>query len=146
MTPTEAAWFAGYVDGDGCITIERRVVLGKRRPLLIVDSADVELIEELVRLVGGYVTKKTRYKAEHRQAFSWRLTGANQVISVLKEIRPFMRCKFKCARADMLIEGWRRTTPRNGFYTAALKEEKELFDSSFRALGVGRGRRQSLES
>ena len=59
MTPTEAAYFAGIIDGEGTVTV---VIsdLGRSfpqlRPRLMISSTDYELLEWLVQF-GGNVYK-----------------------------------------------------------------------------------------
>ena len=144
IAPENAAWLAGYIDGDGCICLGSKPGYAHRSPLLIIDSADRELLDHVASLVGGTLTIKKKYQAHHRQCWSWRLLGSNNVIFVLNELLPYLRCAFKAERARMLINEWRACTPRNGAYSAELAARKSEFQQRFLAIGTGRGKRAGL--
>lgn len=138
MRDIDAAWAAGYIDGDGCICLysnERRY----RKLTVSVDSTDIELIDEMIRLAGGTVVKKKRAKKHHRQAYTWRLYGSDKIISFLTQVEPFMRCMAKKERALLIIREWRELTPRNGFYTDELRALKDDFEERFLSIGSQRG-------
>lgn len=138
----DAAWLAGYIDGDGSIGLYRNN--GKRAsrtPVLVIDSCDHEILGFVVGLVGGSVVTKPRSKSHHRQAMTWRLRGPRKVIPVLRQILPFMRCAFKLERARLLIEEFNLCTVPNGMYSPARKANKRDFEASFMALGSNRGSR-----
>ena len=139
MKPEEAAWLAGYMDGDGCVCLGSKSGRSWRSPIIVIDSCDMELLDAARALVGGRLVVKRRYSDRHRQAWSLRLTGADDVISVLTALRPFMRCAAKCERADMLINEWRACTPKNGFYSEADRTAKARFEERFLAIGSDRG-------
>ena len=140
----DAAWIAGFIDGDGWICIGKA---GKRfrRPIVVADSADLEILEHLLDIVGGTIVKKTKAKDHHRQAYTWRLAGVEKIISLLKRVEPYMKCVFKKKRSLLLIDKWHDVTPRNGFYTDEMLENKIKFEREFMDLGMGRGRRSYTE-
>ena len=144
ITELEAAWIAGFIDGDGAIMLAK---VGKRfrRPLVAADSADLEILEFLSEKVGGTIIKKTRAKDHHRQAYTWRLAGVGKIIGLLKRIEGHMKCDFKKQRARIIITRWNEVTPRNGFYDDLMMSRKIKFEEDFLALGVGRGRRSYTE-
>jgi len=134
----DAAWAAGYIDGDGCICLysnDRR----HKKLTISVDSTDTELIDEMLRLAGGTVVRKKRSKEHHRQAYTWRLYGSDKIISFLTQVEPFMRCTAKKERAQLIVREWRDLTPRNGFYTDELRALKDDFEERFLSIGSRRG-------
>ena len=131
------------LDADGCITMYRNGTF--RKPVIVVDNTDREIIDELVRLHGGSVVRKKKYSAHHRQAWSWRVLGTNNIIAFLEKVYPFMRCAFKRERARMFLEEWREVTPRNGRYTPEQRRGKMAFEKRFMNLGAGRGKRSYTE-
>lgn len=143
MKSTEAAWLAGYIDGDGCISITHK---GRkwRTPIIAIDSADKELLDRVAGLLGGTVILKPKTRTLHRQVYTWRLYGTEKVIAALTELSPFLQCKFKKDRANMIIREWRSCTPRNGRYTPEVTVLKANFEKRFLALGEGRGSRTRL--
>jgi hypothetical protein len=147
LGPEDAAWLAGYIDGDGTIGIYRRDRKEKKATrivLLSIDSCDMELLEHVIRLVGGSVVKKKKYAEHHRQGWTWRRVGSRQICGVLRQILPYMRCQFKKERARMIIEEWASVTPLNGAYSPQQAAAKIEFEQRFLALGKGRGKRATL--
>ena len=96
MTPTEAAYFAGIIDGEGTVTV---VIsdLGRSfpqlRPRLMISSTDYELLEWLVQF-GGNVYKSHR-KAKKGCKFLWTWTSEKQteVIRILEQVQPYLILK-----------------------------------------------------
>ena len=140
MKETDAAWLAGYIDGDGCICLSKRWSKSARSPELAADSCDIELLERVKALAGGYINKKSNRKvASHREGWHWRLHGSLQVVAVLKQLLPYLTCADKAARAKMLVEEWASCTPRNGCYTIAMLAAKDDFEKRFLSIGFRRG-------
>lgn len=110
-----------------------------RSPNIVIDNTDIEILEKLLMIYGGSLVAKRRQADHHRQAWSWRLYGANQIISFLRIIEPYMMCAAKKARARMLIDRYKSVTPRNGRYTDEMIQEKVQFEDEFMAIGAGRG-------
>ncbi len=133
----ESAWAAGFMDGDGCISLARRNRF--KRPEIVADSTDRELLEEMKRLFGGTIVIKKKYKEHHRQAWHWRLHGSDRVRAMLTAVLPHMRCQVKKQRGQLLLDEWREVTPRNGHYTEEAASRKLDFEARFAAIGAGRG-------
>ncbi len=144
MLDTEAAWLAGYIDGDGSISLYAKSGRKFRHPILIIDSTDPELLDEVERLLGGTRTKKTKTQDHHRQCYSWRLYGANNILEALKHIQPYLRCSVKKRRALMLLDDWKNVTSPNGRYCETQLKAKLEFERQFMLLGQGRGSRIKL--
>jgi hypothetical protein len=144
MTKEQAAWLAGYIDGDGCICLTYGGKKGSRyrTARIVIDSCDPELLDHVAEITGmGNLITKKKTIDHHRQARSWRLSGMSNVLSILEEIHPYMRCAVKKARATMLLSEWKNCTPRNGVYSAEAKNRKQNFEAAFLAIGEGRGKR-----
>lgn len=138
---TEHAWAAGIIDGDGCLTLKKSAMgKGYAKPLLVVDNTDIEILQELQRLYGGNAfVKKKKSAVHHRQAWSWRVTGADKLITCLECVYPYMHCPSKKERARLVLEEYKLATPRNGYYTPDLRVIRENWEESYRAAGSGRG-------
>lgn len=147
MLETEKAWLAGYIDGDGCITVYKKT--GKESHyvsmMVAIDSADPELLEEVSRIAGGNIITKKKYDDNHRQTYTWRLCGSAKIIALLRELLPYFRCNFKKGRAKLLVERWEQCTPGNGRYSVEQLQQKKELVRDIMDLGVGRGRRILLE-
>lgn len=140
MNSLDAAWLAGFIDGDGCITLSKR---RHYTPLLVIDSCDAELLEKVKRIIGaGYVCCKPKYKNHHRQAWSFRLNNFEVLCGVLREIYPFLSCNVKKQRAAIVLEEWGAIKSTTGVsLTNWQKQEMKRLADKFFAIGEGRGSR-----
>lgn len=151
MKDIDAAWLAGYIDGDGCISLcasrNRHGNVGRRIPHVAVDSCDIELLERVKSLVGaGHIVQKaSRTKSpHHRPAWHWKIRNGPKVLALLREIAPYLRCVDKKRRAELLIDRWESCTSRNGWYTPEQSAMKTKFEEDFLAIGHRRGIRERL--
>ncbi|SNT65121.1 hypothetical protein SAMN05421812_12048 [Asanoa hainanensis] len=136
----EKAWVAGILDGDGCVTLHGYAASkAYRKPLIVVDSTDIEILQELSRLYGGGLVVKKKAKDHHLQAWTWRLYGSDKVLALIADVLPYMRCAVKVDRATLLANEYKHVTRRNGYYTPDARARKEAFEARFMAIGAGRG-------
>lgn len=138
MTDLEVGWAAGILDGEGSVLDgEGSVLLDKRtawrRPKLAVTSTDIEIVQGLHQLFGGAVIS-VKYKLSRRPCWTWRLSGAEAVLDVLRQLAPHLRCPKKRARAELLLRHFPAIYSRNGFYTETQKLEKHDFETRFFAV------------
>lgn len=96
MEPTELAYAAGYIDGEGCLTLlaqeqnsrTRRLSL---RPILIVSGTDERALLHLQQLFGG--RRHTQFRAApQRPCHFWSLVG-DELGTCLLAIRPYLWVK-----------------------------------------------------
>ena len=110
LTPEQAAYIAGIVDGEGCISyrMERdmRLVSGhKRYPALKVEvgNTNEELILWLLAVVGEGVTTKARsyQNKNHKPHYSivWK---ANRALALLEQVLPYLT--IKKSRAQLMLD------------------------------------------
>lgn len=129
MTGTERGWLAGIIDGEGSVFMDRRGTW--RRPGMSVSSTDLEILLELKRLVGGSIHSNKLHGKMKKPQWCWKYNGARQVLAVLKKLSPLLRCPQKKARAEILLKEYTTVTPRNGFYTPAMRVKKADFERRF---------------
>jgi len=55
----EFAWAADVVDADGCVTMRPPSGGSFRHPFVVVDSTDLEILQELASLFGGRIVSKS---------------------------------------------------------------------------------------
>ena len=142
MKENDAAWLAGYIDGDGCISLIRQSGRnGARKPIVAISSCDRELLEKARSIIGaGSLSVKGRSRnPAHRDCYHYQLHGSRQVLGLMRSILPFMGCADKIARAKMIVEEWEGCTPRNGCYTSEMLALKDSFERRFLAIGHRRG-------
>lgn len=135
MTPIELGWLAGILDGEGSILLASRSQPNRfRQPTLSATSTDRKMLERLVSLVGGFISKVKKYKHQHRDAWIWKLNGAQRVLAVLRDVAPVLSVPKKRARAYHLLAHYDEATARNGHYTPEQRAAKRAFEEAFFAL------------
>ena len=104
LTVAEAAWIAGFIDGEGTIAIYHR--LGKHEhgfhPRVSVANTDMRAINRLVELIGaGYRTTRDR-NPRHKIGHQWQTTNMAVIRALLAAIRPHLILKGE--QADLVLE------------------------------------------
>lgn len=135
---TDLAWTAGIMDGDGCISMKGNSGPFKA-PIVVIDNTDLEILNHLISLYGGGLTKKKVYSEKHRQAWSWRIYGSQKVIVFLSAILPYMKCRAKKDRAEVIVNQWPKVNRRNGCYSESQREAKLALEALIMGIGSSRG-------
>lgn len=106
LSETDRAYIAGFIDGEGCITILKNKK-GKYSSYyaltLTIAQADKLALEDLSAIIGGGKIYKSKSTDTHFLTFA-----PNDSIFLLKEIRPYLR--YKKDQADLAIEFREKTT------------------------------------
>lgn len=100
MTPTEAAYLAGFIDGEGSVMLYRR----RDSVALRVTAANTHLatLKNIAKLCGcGGVVHFDRGNPKHKPAGWWQV-NAEAAASMLKQIRPYMFTKRQ--QADLALD------------------------------------------
>lgn len=92
MTTTEAAWLAGFIDGEGCF---HAAVRKEGRMALQVHIANTNrpVMEEVARLLGVDNLRSTKLRRGWRTRWSVTLCGATKILALLDEVEPYLVCK-----------------------------------------------------
>jgi len=111
MSPCEAAWVAGIVDGEGTVTIRTKPYPGGKRyqvASLSVCNTDTGLLARLVECTGiGRVGMNVR--ANHRRKEIWRWqTDQRQAAAVLEQLLPWLTAKREVAALMLEFQSLRR--------------------------------------
>ncbi len=115
--PIKAAYFAGLIDGEGCITIRRRVLKGTRgveiTPHVEVRMTCVLTITALANYFGGNV-RDVKVAAGRKPQWRWRAASA-RARRVINEILPYLITKAVQARTvlDGSMPRKQNRTPEN---------------------------------
>ncbi|MEM1055781.1 MAG: hypothetical protein AAGI52_09650 [Bacteroidota bacterium] len=126
-----AIYTAGLLDGEGTITLHRaRAQQRFRYPLVEMTSTSRELIDFMQETWGGAVVKHKVYKAHHRQSWSWRVIG-NAALDLIQRTLPYLKEREKVRRGRLLLDHYKRLTPRNGRYSPSMIEAKDRFERAF---------------
>jgi len=125
MSPTDLAGAAGFIDGEGYVTITKknptwRAPKGPRtgRPRLegtayylniVVTNRNPDPIDKLISLFGGTRYVRDRSGSQKNDYFHWRV-GSSRALQVLELIVPFLVGKREIAQVCIGFEHWYRAT------------------------------------
>ena len=132
----QVAWAAGFVDGEGCITIQKSYAPSKQgwhamSLMMRVTQKRRQPLDTLASLFGGEV-KPMR----SRPYFDWTLSAAHTA-SALREMLPYL--VLKRDQADLALEFYDLQQARSG--STVLTEEdrmvREFCFTELKALKVG---------
>lgn len=122
----ELAWLAGFIDGEGTITIENRLPGG--RLVVRVTNTHLASIEEVAR-IGG--TRKEKWidqsfsldGSPNKPLFTVRWFG-HRALELIKAVRPYLRTK--AAQADVAAEFMVTIRRGSGGYRRITEDETRL--------------------
>lgn len=134
MTNEEKAYIAGIIDGEGSIMLIRNNYNKFPSPCISISSTTLELLEWIKNTTHvGKIIKKKIYKEYHKDSYSFVVTY-NDAINLMSEIYPFLVINSKRQRAKLIIDNYKKLTPRNGRYTLEMLEAKNNFYLDFLSL------------
>ena len=137
LDPTEAAWLAGLIDGDGTIALSRRHKNEHRQLEVSIANTDFALLEHVKSIVGmGRITRKRTVARNHTPSGVYQISN-RQALSLLNQIYPYLRT-YKAKRANLVLENYIRLTPRNGRYTEEIMVKRNNFVEEFLMLNPRR--------
>lgn len=123
MSPTEAAWVAGIVDGEGTITIRTKPYPGGKRyqvASLSVCNTDTELIAQVVEFTGiGRLYFNIRANHKRKEVWRWQ-TDQRQAAAVVEQLLPWLTAKRRVG--ELLLEF--QTLRRSGKYRDGDRERQ----------------------
>jgi hypothetical protein len=132
MTPCEAAWVAGIVDGEGTITIRSKPYPGGYRyqvASISVPNTDTWMIARLVECTGiGRVGMNVRLSHKRKEIWRWQ-TDQRQAAAVVRQLIPYLTTKHD--QALLLLE--MQSLRRHGKYRPGARERQlEIVDELHR--------------
>ncbi len=133
MSPEEAAYLAGLIDGEGTVTLTRKEKTAQRSIVITIANTERSLVEFPLEITGvGRISSKLTYKKHHSPSFVYQVSG-RQALAVLEQITPFLR-SYKKDRALLVLNDYVRLTPRNGRYVPGQLDERNSFTEKFFSL------------
>lgn len=129
-TDIVVAWSAGFIDGEGSVSLYRRAGSRFRSPEVSACSTDLVMLERLEFYFCGSIRMRNHRVKNHKQAWEWRARD-NDALHFLRLIRPYMLHPEKCRRADVLLVEYKEVTIRNGQYTSVQEQAKFDFERRF---------------
>lgn len=128
---TVYAYTAGIIDGEGTVTLTKIHSYNEfRYPTLSVASTTYSFLEYLKSHFGGSISSNKVYKENHKQSWHWTLVG-DKVLNLLPKVLPYMLEPSKIYRANLIVNEYKKLTPRNGKYTDEMKSNKRDFEYRF---------------
>jgi hypothetical protein len=101
LTDLEAAWLAGFVDGEGHIGLKPAGIAGRLVPRLSVVNTHRATLEAIRRMTGaGFITPLTRASKAWKPAFQWEATNT-AALGIVRALQPYLRVKRRQARVLM---------------------------------------------
>jgi hypothetical protein len=144
LDPTEAAWLAGLIDGDGTIALTRRHRNEHRQLEVTIANTDFALLQYVKSIVGmGRISRKRSVAINHTPSGAYQVSN-RQALSLLNQIHPYLRT-YKSKRAKLVVENYVRLTPRNGRYTNKMLDARRLFVHEFLMLNPKHNHRTTKE-
>jgi hypothetical protein len=126
----DQAYLAGFIDGEGTITLSRRQRNGNRQLAITISNNERGILEWIRNLTGvGTIISKKIYSKKHNQSYTYHILN-RQALSLIKQITPYLR-GYKKKRAKLVLEKYLSVTPRNGKYSEKLLAQKEKFEKKF---------------
>lgn len=123
---TLLAFVAGFVEGEGTITVTRAGKRGHTRPLVIVANTNKQLIDVLQRWWPGQI-KLRQATARHQATYTWTLSAGGKIARFLWDILPFLQSDRAKERARLVLAdiGARTQGARNLDYKAECDARRE---------------------
>lgn len=133
MSPEEAAYVAGLIDGEGSVSLTRKHRNDNRQLVVTVSNTERNLLEYVQTVTGvGRITTRRTYEPRHTPGMTYQVTN-RQALRLLEQIAPYLK-SYKANRTSLILEHYLRLTPRNGKYSAELESERSNFIRRFLAL------------
>jgi len=133
--PTDWAYAAGFVDGEGCIAITRG--LSRRRGRyyysvgVVVANRQREALDWLLSMWDGWVVQASSNPGNARPSWVWRSRTGGHAGPFLEGIRPWLKLKGpQCDNALAMVALMRRshyTLGRTPLPDEWLREQEELY-------------------
>jgi hypothetical protein len=110
-TATDWAWLAGFIDGEGCLSVHRRGgrngdVMGLRFMVAQSDRRPLERVQQIIG--GGSIIPLGPNPLSKRQRWMWYLSRRADIDAVLARIWPYLcqptQEKFAAARGEAPIK------------------------------------------
>lgn len=125
MDKNTIAYCAGYIDGDGCFSIQRivRNTTGtvKYHPSIIVSSTDINVLNLFRETFGGTVTLSSKKIAEWKPQYHFYF-GGKKCLKMCEEILPFLVEKRE--ECEIFLK----------FLKTACKEEREILFQKIKSI------------
>src|SRR3970282_889709 len=101
LSPVDAAYIAGLVDGEGTITLSRKHAGDERQLVVSISNTEDALLEYVLHTVAaGKITRKRTMKPHHSPGLTYAIWN-RQALRLLFQIESFLR-SYKRLRARLV--------------------------------------------
>jgi hypothetical protein len=130
LSLADKTYLAGFIDGEGTITLSRRNKGRNRQLAITISNNELEILEWVKNLIGvGTIIIKKIYSKKHNQSYTYHVFN-RQALSLIKQIIPHLK-GYKKERAKLVLDNYLSVTPRNGKYSEEVLKQKEKFEKKF---------------
>ena len=99
MTDLEAAWLAGFFDGEGCLYVRK----GGLEWSITVTNTDLPSLEKCFKTTGvGHIYDK-KVQGARKKTYQWQVYRKAHVRAVLESVRPFITNEEKTEKIDRFL-------------------------------------------
>lgn len=130
LSDFQRGYIAGIIDGEGSICLTQNRPNEHRSPSISVTSTTQEMLFFLQELCGGHISKVKKVEEHHKQAWHWVLRG-DKSIELMTEIYSYLLVPEKYYRAKLIVQEYKKVTPRNGRYSEEALKKKLDFENRF---------------
>lgn len=101
MTPVEAAWVAGLLEGEGSFVLT--LSHGVRKGRVSMQLTDLDVLQRLVRITGaGRLHQVTRNnRPDRKPCWGWAINARADMRALLPQVRPFLGER-RCHQLDVV--------------------------------------------
>jgi hypothetical protein len=141
LTPTQAAYIAGLVDGDGSIAVARKKTGPKGcksagfdyRSSLMIAMTDLKTLKWLQEVTGvGTIHRRKNYNKEKwAQAWKWDV-WAYQAADIIRQILPYLVLKAPNGRNLILFQSSIRVAGRHGLTKEEIRFREKCCETSMK--------------
>jgi len=133
LSPSDAAYIAGLIDGEGTITLARKHRNENRHLAVTISNTERQLLDFVLATIGaGKITGKRTTSPRHTPSFTYAIYN-RQALTLLEQVHPYLR-SYKAERSNLILRDYLHLTPRNGKYTEAQKQARTSFEET--VLGI----------
>lgn len=126
----QIGYIAALIDGEGSICLIAQHANEHKAPVISVASTTKEIMEFMQTLLGGTIVQKKKYQEHHKDCWQWSLKR-DKAIELLSIIYPYLLVPEKYYRGKLIVNEYKKVTPRNGKYTEEMLKRKLDFEERF---------------
>lgn len=134
----DSAYIAGFLDGEGCITVSLSTVNGVHYayPCIDITNTNKDVLEWICGTIGqplkGSLGVQKRLKRTQRDGWELRIRGRLQMVVLLRQIAPYLKVKRK--QAEILLRYLESDTTSRSLqalkYALAVREATDSYRES----------------